>query len=196
MGEQPVPAAPQVHALRRPPSPTNNRHAFLDSLCSYIRNLPRPVEHIFLPSGGRAEVLVRCPRPGVYTLTAGRDPSPFGEPLNTNANSFKQGVVMTLVVTPGRPRAAHLAPCWQPLVPRACRPRFPGYAADLSDANLARVGALDKISLQAAGFTSPMGVSVEGMHAGAGGWGVCSPCMPLHVQAWPHRLPPPRSPPA
>lgn len=114
---------------------------------------------MFLTSGNRAEVLVRCMRPGVYTLTAGRDPSPFGEPLNTNANSLKQAVVMTLAVTPGRPRAAHLAPCWQPLVPRACRPRFPAYATDLSDAALARAGATAKLSPQQAGFTSPNGVS-------------------------------------
>ena len=36
--------------------------------------VPRAVPHIFLTSGNRAELLVRCTKPGDYILTAGRAP--------------------------------------------------------------------------------------------------------------------------
>ena len=59
--------------------------------------VPRMVSHIFLTSGNRAELLVRCARPGTYTLTAGRRPSPFG-PGFSNLSWFRQKVVLTLRV--------------------------------------------------------------------------------------------------
>lgn len=60
-----------LHHNPPPASHPPNNLRWLFPPCRYVRELPRPVPHIFLPSGGRAEVLVRCARPGRYTLTAG-----------------------------------------------------------------------------------------------------------------------------
>lgn len=68
----------------------------------YVRQLPRPVPHIFLAAGSRGELFVRCARPGRYTLTAGRKPSPFG-PGFGSLSWFVQPVVLTLEVAPARP---------------------------------------------------------------------------------------------
>ncbi|EFN52942.1 hypothetical protein CHLNCDRAFT_137304 [Chlorella variabilis] len=39
----------------------------------YPMKIPRTVDEVFITSGGRAEVLVRCDRPGTYTLTSHLD---------------------------------------------------------------------------------------------------------------------------
>ena len=60
--------------------------------------IPRRVPHIYLTSGNRAELLVRCNQPGTYTLTAGYIPSAMGLPADIDVMSIRQHTVMTLRV--------------------------------------------------------------------------------------------------
>lgn len=53
-----------------------------------------------------------------------------------------------------QPTAAHLRPLNQPLAPRACKPLFPAYAADLSDASIVANNAVGKLVMQQAGFNN------------------------------------------
>ena len=60
-----------------------------------------------------------------------------------------QPVVLRLAVAP----RGRWEPASQPLVPRACTPLYPGYAAPLTDENIVKANAVSKMILQPAGFT-------------------------------------------
>lgn len=130
-----------------------------------------------LTSGNRAELLVRCINPGNYVLTAGRAPSMMGTWVNTDVNNLVQPVVMHIQVTARSrwERHASYETSW-PLKERVCTPLYPGYAAPLTDANIAKANAQSKVILQPAGFTrnapGVVGNIVSGGGGGGGVWGV------------------------
>ncbi|KAI7835405.1 hypothetical protein COHA_010700 [Chlorella ohadii] len=121
----------------------------------YLQQVPRKVPHIYLTSGNRAELLVRCINPGNYVLTAGRYPSAMGTWVNTDVNNLVQPVVLRLSVT-ARSRWDRTHRPWEaswPLQERKCAPLYPGYAAPLTDAKIIRANAVGKMVMQQAGFT-------------------------------------------
>lgn len=72
--------------------------------------IPRQVGHIFLATGNRAELLVRCEgKPGdKYVIAAGAEPSPFGPGFleTTEAVFIDQPVVATIELAAAEVRAA------------------------------------------------------------------------------------------
>ena len=125
-----------------------------------------------LTSGNRAELLVRCINPGNYVLTAGRAPSMMGTWVNTDVNNLVQPVVMHIQVTARSrwERHASYETSW-PLKERVCTPLYPGYAAPLTDANIAKANAQSKVILQPAGFTRNAPGVVGNIVSGGGGGG-------------------------
>ena len=125
-----------------------------------------------LTSGNRAELLVRCINPGNYVLTAGRAPSMMGTWVNTDVNNLVQPVVMHIQVTARSrwERHASYETSW-PLKERVCTPLYPGYAAPLTDANIAKANAQSKVILQPAGFTRNAPGVVGNIVSGRGGRG-------------------------
>jgi FtsP/CotA-like multicopper oxidase with cupredoxin domain len=101
----------------------------------FLLEAPRPVGGLLLNPGNRADVLVRCPAPGNFSLAAGAATSPFGTWSNWYGE-FRQPVVAAVVVAP---RAAG-APAAPALEAEACAPLRPSYAPDLRDAALKAAG--------------------------------------------------------
>ncbi len=114
----------------------------------YLKTIPRTVDHIYLASGNRAELFVRCSKPGVeYILASGVAPSPFCGANFTSTNLINQEIATIRVVEPisGASSAA--------LTPNACTPLRSDYAGDLSDESLAAFNATDKLFKQDVSFT-------------------------------------------
>ena len=109
----------------------------------YLMEIPRMVTNIFLTSGSRAEILIRCN--GLvgsrYTIQSGRQPPDinfsFGSPP-TLFLSHNQSVVATIEIESGGTPGPDLTP-------RKCTPLRPNYAADLRDEARIKANALDKI---------------------------------------------------
>ena len=92
--------------------------------------IPRTVSYMYIPSGARAEVLIRCNAPAgsKFDLLNSPDDTPVGTGLNGNGNVPVQKV-MSLVIKDGKPD--------EKLNSKACKPLRPAYAADLRDSALA-----------------------------------------------------------
>eukprot|EP00775_Hariotina_reticulata_P004449 gene4449-4705_t len=115
----------------------------------YLMQIPRKIEAMLLPPGGRSEVLVRCSAPvgSKFYLWAG-DAAPFssnefGDKAQPNLDRvfrhlyFKQDVLATIIILPATPSSG-IDPVLQAnITERKCTPRRPPYAADMRDESLA-----------------------------------------------------------
>lgn len=100
--------------------------------------IPRTVSYMYIPSGGRAEVLVRCDAPvgSKFDLVSTPNDTPVGIGLNNNGNIPVQKLV-SITVEEGTAD--------QELKSQACTPLRPAYAADLRDAALAPLNVKPKL---------------------------------------------------
>lgn len=130
----------------------------------YLMEIPRKVDHIFLVSGNRAELLIKCEgEPGDrFIVASGAMLSPFGRAsftgTSTASTPLEQPVVMTIELSaaegPAQPQPKQ----------KACTPLRPGYAPDLRDPALKAAGATDKLIKEIHGFvfTEKVSCTVDG----------------------------------
>ena len=104
----------------------------------FAMQIPRPVTYMVLPSGGRAEVLIRCDTAGTYEVVTGSVGTPVGSGIEGNANIATQKLI-TLDVREG----GNDGPS-DDLEANECTPLRPYYATDLRDPALKRYGAKAK----------------------------------------------------
>ena len=95
----------------------------------FLMEIPRTVSYMFIPSGGRAEILIRCngPAGSEYDIVSSATDTPAGSGINGNSNIPIQKV-LSVIIADGRGDVD--------LEPKACTPLRPSYAADLRDAAL------------------------------------------------------------
>lgn len=119
----------------------------------YLLEAPRIVDHIYLNSASRAELLVKCngAKGSKYILTAGNAlvPTAFGPTTDTEQADalFSQAVLAHIEVTNDKAN-----PIPRPS-PEACKPLYPNYASDLQDAALTAANAMDKLFIGNVTFT-------------------------------------------
>ncbi len=102
--------------------------------------IPRRIPAVLLPSGGRAELLVRCggARNTRYVITTRNEGNPFLD-LESQGPTFIQQDVLATIVLSG-PSVATDPVLTGNLAIRACTPRRPAYATDLRNPALAAAG--------------------------------------------------------
>ncbi|KAI7838549.1 hypothetical protein COHA_007692 [Chlorella ohadii] len=129
----------------------------------YLMEIPRQVDHIFLVSGNRAELLVKCEgQPGDrFIVASGAELSPFGKGFtgaSKGSMALDQPIVMTIEL------AAAEGPAHPEPRQKACTPLRPGYAPDLRDPALKAAGATDKLIKEVHGFdfTDKYSCTVDG----------------------------------
>lgn len=108
----------------------------------FALQIPRTVSYMYVPSGGRAEVLIRCdaaPAGSTYDLVSSSIDTPVGSGINGDGNIPVQKL-MTLAVVYG----TDASPA-NDLKSKACTPLRPAYAADLRDSALTSFGVKPKL---------------------------------------------------
>jgi len=108
----------------------------------FAMEIPRPVEYMLVPSGGRGEVLIRCNDAGTYEVVSTVVDSPIGPATNgmpgtPGAGNFVEQKLVTLNVKSGDKDGPS-----EELVAKACTPLRPYYAADMRDPALERAGVV------------------------------------------------------
>ena len=95
----------------------------------FVMEIPRSVSYMHVPSGGRAQVLIRCNAPAgtMLDVITGRENTPAGSGISGDSNIAVQKL-MSIVVEDGSPD--------KDLKAKSCTPLRPSYAADLRDAAL------------------------------------------------------------
>ena len=121
----------------------------------YLKNIPRVVDHIFLASGNRAELFVRCTLPanttsGEYILASGIAPNPFCGANLTSTNLIEQVIATIRVVNPSPSSGPSPTTA---ITPESCTPLRSDYASDLSDESLAAFNATNTLYQQNVSFT-------------------------------------------
>jgi FtsP/CotA-like multicopper oxidase with cupredoxin domain len=113
----------------------------------YLQEVPRKLNFLIMIPGGRSESLVRCSKPGNYTLYAGETNNAAYPITVPQSPQIVVDVVATLEVTDSKGEAVHVMP---PL--EECIPLRPTYAPDLRDASITAANAWDKVVYDNATF--------------------------------------------
>ena len=97
----------------------------------FVMEIPRTVSYMHVPSGGRAQVLVRCNAPAgtSFDVVTSRNNTPAGSGISGDSNIAVQKL-MSIAIEDGNPD--------NDLKTKACTPLRPAYAADLRDSALAQ----------------------------------------------------------
>eukprot|EP00889_Picochlorum_renovo_P002848 jgi/Picre1/29878/NNA_005260.t1 len=128
----------------------------------YLMEIPRRVSYVFLPSGGRAEVVVKCEGPigKQFDLVTSNSSYPFGElpPGVAGLNKAFNQKIATIEINGTSSGTASLKE-------KQCTPMRPAYAADLRNSNLLKHNALESLVLDPVpNFDkTPSGCTIGGM---------------------------------
>ena len=144
----------------------------------YLMQVPRKINYVLLPAGGRSEMLVRCRKTSKkLRVASGHQPLPFtvtgmggggmggggmgGGGMGGMGSAgvdhlFRQEVLAYVTVDDGNTETD--------LAEKACTPLRPDYAPDLRDTNLQAAGATRKIiyDTRATFQDSPIGCTIGG----------------------------------
>ncbi len=110
----------------------------------YLMEVPRKVSYVFLPSGARAEIVMKCQgQVGTqFDLVTSNSSYPFGDiptALQGSAKAFNQKIA-TIEIEESTTTATSLKE-------KQCTPLRPAYAADLRNPNLVKNNALSSLVL-------------------------------------------------
>lgn len=110
----------------------------------YLMEVPRQVSYVFLPSGARAEIVMKCQGPvgKQFDLVTSNSSYPFGDlppAVQGVSKSFNQKIA-TIEIDESSTTAASLKE-------KQCTPLRPAYATDLRNPNLIKNNALSSLAL-------------------------------------------------
>ena len=103
----------------------------------FLMEIPRTVSYMHLPSGGRAQVLIRCNAPAGsnFDLVTSRENTPAGSGISGDSNIAVQKL-MSIAMVDGSPD--------KDLKTKSCTPLRPAYAADLRDSAIVQYNVTAK----------------------------------------------------